>query len=79
MVDNIKNNPEASQLAKAEKMKLKEELNKLENSISQKENNLLFFAKSKNANSMLDDVKKQLENEKAQAQILKDKIKKLVF
>jgi hypothetical protein len=39
----------------------------------------LFFAKSKNANSMLDDVKKQLENEKAQAQILKDKIKKLVF
>ena len=79
MVDNIKNNPEASQLAKAEKMKLKEELNKLENSISQKENNLFFFAKSKNDNSMLDDVKKQLENEKAQAQILKDKIKKLVF
>ena len=78
LVDNLKSNPEANQLVRAEKIKLKEELNKIENSISQKENNLLFFAKSKNAGGLLDDVKNQLEQEKKQAQALKDKIKKLV-
>lgn len=77
LVDNLKSNPEANQLVRAEKMKLKEELNKIENSISQKENNLLFFAKSKNAGGLLDDVKNQLEQEKKQAQALRDKIKKL--
>ena len=77
LVGKMKSNPEAAQIVRAEKMKLKEELNKLENSISQKENNLLFFAKSKNANSMLEDVKNKLEEEKKQAQIIKDKIKKL--
>lgn len=77
LVSNIKNDPDASNLIRSERLKLKEELNKLENSISQKENNLLFFAKSKNANSLLDDVKKQLEEEKKHAQSLKEKIKKL--
>lgn len=77
LVGKMKSNPEAAQIVRAEKIKLKEELNKLENSISQKENNLLFFAKSKNANSMLEDVKNKLEEEKKQAQIIKDKIKKL--
>jgi hypothetical protein len=37
----------------------------------------LFFAKSKNVDSMLEDVKNKLEEEKKQAQIIKDKIKKL--
>jgi len=77
LVSQMKSNPEVAKIVRVEKIKLKEELNKLENSISQKENNLLFFAKSKNVDSMLEDVKNKLEEEKKQAQIIKDKIKKL--
>jgi hypothetical protein len=76
-LQDIKHNDPQGELLKREKIQIKEKLNKLESTISQYENNLAFFSKSKNAGDLLKDTLQQVEQARKEAQVLKDRLKTL--
>ena len=50
-------------------------LKQLENDLVLLDNNIGFFTKSKNAESLIQDVKKKIENTKQKIEFLKEKIR----
>lgn len=60
---------------RGEQEKLIAKLNKTENDIALWENNIGFFAKSKNAESMIKNMERQIEEAKASAKMLRQKIR----
>ena len=57
-----------------EREKILSQLDKIRSDISLLENNIGFFAKSKNAEALINDVKTKIENAKKQEKLLKDKL-----
>ncbi len=55
----------------------RERQQKMENNISQKENNMAFFSKNKNTSDLLSGVQQEIDTEKEELLIVKEKIKKL--
>ncbi|QGY47158.1 DUF349 domain-containing protein [Maribellus comscasis] len=58
-----------------ERDKYMNKLKQLENDLVLLDNNIGFFAKSKNAESLIEDVKKKIENTKQKIEFLKEKIR----
>jgi hypothetical protein len=58
-----------------ERDKYMNKLKQLENDLVLLDNNIGFFAKSKNAESLIEDVKKKIENTKEKIEFLKEKIR----
>lgn len=73
-IDDYKRQPKAKDKIITEKEKIKNKLDKIQSEIVLWENNLGFFAKSKNADAMIADFRKKIENAKNQAQFLKKQI-----
>ena len=74
-LDNIMHKPNAQQRLNADREKYYNKMKQLENDITLWENNIGFFANSKNAESMIADVKNKIENAKAKIEELKNKIR----
>lgn len=74
-VDNLAQSPQNKSRLRNEREKLVTRLKQLESDIVLWENNIGFFAKSKNSESMIANVRKQIDQGKEQIKILKDKIK----
>ena len=80
LIDSVKNNPkvrDAQEKLRAEKERLKNRVEQLNGKINQWENNLGFFAKSKNAEAMIADFRKKMEKTKSEAESLGKQIKML--
>jgi hypothetical protein len=73
-IDDYKKQPKAKDKISTEKEKLKNRLDKIQSEIVLWENNLGFFAKSKNAEAMISDFKKKIEDSKNQAKSLQKQI-----
>lgn len=58
-----------------EREKYMNKLKQLENDLVLLDNNIGFFAKSKNAESLIEDVKKKIENTREKIEMLKEKIR----
>jgi peptidoglycan hydrolase CwlO-like protein len=58
-----------------EREKYMTKLKQLENDLVLLDNNIGFFAKSKNAESLIADVKKKIENTREKIEFLKEKIR----
>ena len=74
-LDSIKNSSQSRGKIRNEYEKLYTKLEKLKSDIVLWENNIGFFAKSKNAESMIKDFNKKIEKAKANAVTLKEQIK----
>jgi len=74
-VENIMHKPNSQHRMNVERDKCFNKLKQLENDITLWENNIGFFAKSKNANSLIDDVKQKIENAKIKIEQLKERIR----
>ena len=73
-IDSINSTPKAGNKMRFERDKYITKLRKLENDIKLWENNIGFFAKSKNAESMIQDVNSKIEAAKQEIKLLEDKI-----
>ncbi len=76
-LEALKNMPNANFEIRNEIQYWRDRQQKLENDISQKENNLAFFSKSKNTSDLLTGVQQEIVMEKQMLDVIKDKIKKL--
>jgi Domain of Unknown Function (DUF349) len=76
-LEALKNMPNANFEIRNEIQYWRDRQQKLENDISQKENNLAFFSKSKNTSDLLAGVQQEILMEKQTLDVVKDKIKKL--
>lgn len=74
-IDNILNNPNADKILDKEKRFLMNKLQQLKDDIALWENNLGFFANSKNADLLKAEFVKKIENAKEEAKELQFKIK----
>lgn len=74
-IDNIMNNPNANRLLDKEKKFLTTKLQQLKDDINLWENNLGFFANSKNADLLKQEFTKKVENAKKEVKELEYKIK----
>lgn len=74
-VENIMHKPNSQHRMNVERDKCFNKLKQLENDITLWENNIGFFAKSKNANSLIDDVNQKIENAKIKIEQLKERIR----
>jgi len=74
-VEDMSKNPGASGKIRQEREKCVMRLKKLESDITVLENNIGFFASSKNADSLIKDVKKKIENAKKDIADLKNQIR----
>lgn len=74
-LDNLKTNPKASRKVRNERDKFFTRIKQLESDIVLWENNIGFFAKSKNADTMIKEVQEKIENAKSQIKILEEKVK----
>jgi len=74
-LNDIYSKPNASHKIKQERDKLIKKLTTLENDIVVWENNIGFFSESKNANSLIKDVKTKIENGKKSIELMKIKIR----
>ena len=77
LINDVKNTGSAGaeRGVRAEREKLLNKFHKLESDIATLENNMGFFAKSKNADKLLEDIKKKIEAGKAELKQLEEKIK----
>ncbi len=73
-IDNILNSPDASKMIDKEKNNLRNRLNQLREDIPLWENNLGFFANSKNAEIVTAEFRKKIEAAKAEAKDLEYKL-----
>ncbi len=76
-VENIKHADNTDEKVYQERHKLQLKLKQLENDITVWENNIGFFSASKNANAMLKDFERKIENGKRNIELIKEKIKML--
>jgi hypothetical protein len=74
-LDNLKTNPMASRKIRNERDKFVAKIKQLESDIVLWENNIGFFAKSKNAETMIKEVEDKIENAKKMISTLEEKIK----
>ncbi|HOW10624.1 MAG TPA: DUF349 domain-containing protein [Bacteroidales bacterium] len=74
-LDNLKSNPKASRKVRNERDKFFTKIKQLENDIVLWENNIGFFAKSPNAETMIREVQEKIENAKKMIKTLEEKVK----
>jgi len=74
-LDNLKANPKASRKVRNERDKFFTKIKQLENDIVLWENNIGFFAKSTNAETMIREVQEKIENAKKMIKTLEEKVK----
>ncbi|NSW44376.1 MAG: DUF349 domain-containing protein [Bacteroidales bacterium] len=74
-IDSILNSPNSKEKLQQERTLIAKELHKLENDLKVLENNIGFFSKSKNADSLIADFKKKIEEGRKQTDVLKEQIK----
>lgn len=74
-LDNLKANPKASKKLRNEREKFYAKIKQLENDIVLWENNIGFFAKSSNADTMIKEVEEKIENAKKMIKTLEVKVK----
>jgi len=74
-LDNLKTNPKASRKVRNERDKFFTKIKQLEGDIVLWENNIGFFAKSPNADAMINEVKEKIENAKKLIKTLEEKVK----
>lgn len=74
-LDSLKSNPKASRKVRNERDKFFTKIKQLEGDIVLWENNVGFFAKSKNADTMINEVKDKIENAKKLIKTLEEKVK----
>lgn len=77
LIDSVKNNPQAYEKLRAEKERIKNRLESLRQQLILSENNLGFFAKSKNADNMIEGFKKKLEKSKSEVAALNNLVSML--
>ncbi len=73
-IDNLAQSPKSKSRLYTEREKLINKLKQLESDIILWENNIGFFAKSKNSESMINDVNKNIESGKERIKSLKERI-----
>ncbi|MEN8121141.1 MAG: DUF349 domain-containing protein [Bacteroidota bacterium] len=73
-LENLKSSPKARGRIRSEREKLIARLDKLKSEIVLWENNIGFFAKSKNADSMINEFTEKIEKAKATVKILKEQL-----
>ncbi len=74
-LDNLKSNPKASRKVRNERDKFFTKIKQLESDIVLWENNIGFFAKSTNADTMIREVQEKIENAKKMIKTLEEKVK----
>ena len=74
-LDNLKTNPKASRKIHNEREKFFTKIKQLESDIVLWENNIGFFAKSKNADTMIREVEEKIDNAKKMIKMLEEKVK----
>jgi hypothetical protein len=74
-LDNLKTNPKASRKVRNERDKFFTKIKQLEGDIVLWENNIGFFAKSTNADTMIREVEEKIENAKKLIKTLEEKVK----
>jgi hypothetical protein len=74
-LDNLKANPKASRKVRNERDKFFTKIKQLESDIVLWENNIGFFAKSKNADTMINEVQEKIESAKKLIKTLEEKVK----
>ncbi len=74
-LENLKTNPKASRKIRNERDKFFTKIKQLENDIVLWENNIGFFTKSPNADTMIREVRGKIENAKKMIKILEEKVK----
>ncbi|OFY65615.1 MAG: hypothetical protein A2V64_13805 [Bacteroidetes bacterium RBG_13_43_22] len=74
-LDNLKTNPKASRKLRNERDKFVTKIKQLEGDIVLWENNIGFFAKSPNADTMIHEVEEKIEHAKKMIKTLEEKIK----
>ncbi len=74
-LDNLKINPKASRKIHNEREKFFIKIKQLESDIVLWENNIGFFAKSKNADTMIREVEEKIDNAKKMIKMLEEKVK----
>jgi hypothetical protein len=74
-LDNLKANPKASRKVRNERDKFFTKIKQLESDIVLWENNIGFFAKSTNADTMIREVEDKIENAKKLIKTLEEKVK----
>jgi hypothetical protein len=76
-IENMAQQPNSFEKVKQEKDFLRDRIKVLEADITLIDNNMGFFAKSKNSESLLSELNKKIENGKKELKLLKDKLKML--
>ncbi|HER40169.1 MAG TPA: DUF349 domain-containing protein [Salinimicrobium catena] len=74
-LDNLKSNPKASRKIRNERDKFFTKIKQLENDIVLWENNIGFFTKSTNADTMIREVEDKIENAKKMIKTLEEKVR----
>ncbi|MDP4187898.1 MAG: DUF349 domain-containing protein [Bacteroidota bacterium] len=74
-IDNLSAQHQNNHKLNQERDKFMNRLSQLQNDIVTLENNIGFFAKTKNAESMINEVNQKIENSKKEIKMLKEKIK----
>ena len=74
-LDNLKTNPKASRKVRNERDKFFTKIKQLESDIVLWENNIGFFAKSKNADTMIKEVEEKIDSAKKLIKTLEEKVK----
>jgi hypothetical protein len=74
-LDNLKTNPKASRKVRNERDKFFTRIKQLESDIVLWENNIGFFAKSVNADSMIKEVEEKIDSARKTIKILEEKVK----
>lgn len=74
-LDNLKTNPKASRKVRNERDKFFTKIKQLESDIVLWENNIGFFAKSTNADTMIREVEEKIDNAKKMIKTLEEKVR----
>jgi len=74
-LDSLKSNPKASRKVRNEREKFFTKIKQLESDIVLWENNIGFFAKSSNADTMIKEVEEKIESAKKMIKTLEEKVK----
>jgi len=72
---DVSSNPKTNDRLREDKTRLQERIKKIQTEIAQQENNISFFAKSKNADSVLKEVKGKIEAAHNEMKKLREQIK----
>lgn len=73
-IETLKAAPDAGKKIGHEKDKIRKQIKRIQDEITQYENNLGFFSNSKGANALKEEVEKNIEDRKAEIKTLKEKL-----